>query len=77
MNSTKKIIAHLLPIFFALALYACSNSDDTQTTGPDPVQSNVPKAVDDAVSTVKNVAIKLDSLLSNDTIYDYAPHYRS
>ncbi len=72
MKKTKKITAYLLPLIFAIALYACSSSDDAQATDPDPTAANTPKAVNDNIATVKNRAVKLDSLLSNDTVFEYA-----
>ena len=67
-----KFAVYVLPVIMALALYACSDSDDTQTPGPEPTDENVPKAIDDNVATVKNMALKLDSLISNDTVFEYA-----
>lgn len=56
----------------ALLILSCSKDDEGGGAPVEPPVTEVPVAVDDELSTSENTSLQFDSLLDNDTVFDYA-----
>lgn len=62
-----------LLLLLGISILGCSGDDDPVVTPEKPgEETEVPVAVDDEYSTAENSALKIDDLLENDTVFDYA-----
>lgn len=67
------MIKKFLFLIVVLLVLGCSKDDEGGVVPPvEPPEENLPVAVNDRFTTTENTALKINGLLENDTVYEYA-----